>query len=435
MRSHEEPARTLAEGVRRREVLGWAMYDFANSSYTTVVITAIFNAYFVGVVAAGAVWATFAWTATLAASYALLMVFGPLVGAYADLRACKKKMLAFSTAGCVLATAALFFAGPQTLVPTIVLLALSNLFFGLGENLIAAFLPELGSAGGQGKLSGWGWSIGYVGGLITLGTCLAYITWASGQGHEAQQFVPVTMLITALFFALASLPTFAWLRERALPQPAPSPRGLLHDSLSRLRHTLQHARRYRDLRRFLICIVVYQAGVQTVIALAAIYAQQAMGFTTQDTILLIIVVNLTAAVGAFAFGYVQDRLGHVPTIALTLLGWIAMVVLAWFARGPALFWIAANLAGISLGASQSAARAFVSVLSPRGRSAEFFGLWGLANRLASILGPLTYGAVTWISGGDHRLAMLITGGYFLAGLALLFSIDAARGRRAALGSE
>jgi UMF1 family MFS transporter len=424
----------LAEGVGRREVWGWAMYDFANSSYTTVVITAVFNAYFVAVVAAGAVWATFAWTATLAASYFVLMLVGPVLGAYADLRARKKAVLLFSTSGCVLATGALYFAGPGALVFTIFMLALSNLFYGLGENLVAAFLPELGRAEGQGKLSGWGWSIGYLGGLLTLGTCLAYITWASGRGQEAQQFVPVTMLITALFFALASLPTFLFLRERATPQPAPSPQGLVRDTFARLAQTWQRARHYLDLRRFLACIVVYQAGVQAVITLAAIYAQQAMGFTTQDTIMLIIVVNLTAAVGAFAFGYVQDRLGHVPTIALTLLGWIGMVVLAWFAQGPALFWVAANLAGVSLGASQSAARAFVSVLSPSGRSAEFFGLWGLANRLASILGPLTYGVVSWVSGGDHRLAMLITGCYFLAGLILLVSIDTERGRRAALAT-
>ena len=155
--------RTLGEGVRAREVWGWAMYDVANSSYTTVVITAVFNAYFVAVVAGDAVWATFAWTASLSVSYLGLMLIGPLVGAYADLRARKKALLLFSTAGCVLTTAALYFAQPHTLAFTVVTLVLSSLFFGLGENLIASFLPELGPADAQGKLSGWGWSIGYFG--------------------------------------------------------------------------------------------------------------------------------------------------------------------------------------------------------------------------------------------------------------------------------
>lgn len=432
MPENKQTRRTLADGVQRREVWGWAMYDFANSSYTTVVITAIFNAYFVAAVAGDAVWATFAWTATLAASYLALMVLGPLVGAWADLHARKKAALAVTTLGCVVCTAALYFAAPGALAFAIVMLALSNLFFGLGENLVAAFLPELGNSDAQGKLSGWGWSIGYFGGLLTLGACLAYISWASARGQDAAQFVPVTMLITAVFFALASLPTFLLLRERARPQAVATTAGLLRDTIARLRQTWLRARHYQDLRRFLGCIVVYQAGVQAVIALAAIYAQQAMGFGTQQTILLIIVVNLTAAVGAFCFGYIQDRIGHVPALALTLGGWIGMIVLAWFAEGPGLFWVAANLAGVSLGASQSAARALVSVLSPPGRAGEFFGLWGLANRLAAIAGPLTYGSVTWLSGGNHKLAMLITGSYFVAGLLLLLAVDTERGRRAAL---
>jgi UMF1 family MFS transporter len=142
-------------------------------------------------------------------------------------------------------------------------------------------------------------------------------------------------------------------------------------------------------------------------------------------------VNITAAIGAFGFGYLQDRIGHVRAIALTLAGWIVMVILAWSAQGRIPFWIAANIAGLCLGASQSAARALVGLFSPPTRRAEFFGLWGLAVKLSSILGPVTYGMVTWVSGGDHRLAILITGSYFVAGLLLLFGIDAERGRRAA----
>ena len=141
---------------------------------------------------------------------------------------------------------------------------------------------------------------------------------------------------------------------------------------------------------------------------------------------------MTAALGAFVFGQVQDTLGHVRTLVLTMVGWIAAVILAWLAEGPALFWAAANLVGVCLGSSQSAARALVAYLSPPARSAEFFGLWGLAVKLSAVLGPLTYGFVTWITGGDHRLAILLTGVYFVGGLAVLVSIDVRRGRREAL---
>ena len=424
-----KPTDPLEQGVAPREVFGWAMYDFANSGYTTVVITAVFNAYFVATVAGNAPWATFAWTAALSLSYAAIMASAPLVGAWADAHAAKKRLLAATTAGCVLGTASLAGVGPGDVALGIALIAISNFFFGSGENIVAAFLPELARGESLGKVSGWGWGLGYLGGLVTLGACLGYVTWAQDAGQSAARFVPVTMLLTAAIFGLASLPTFLLLRERAVPQSIGA--RSIRDAYVRVAHTLRNASRFRDLRRFLACLVFYQAGVQAVIALAAIYAVQAIGFSTRDSILLILAVNLTAACGAFVFGHVQDRIGHLPTIAITLAGWIITVLLAFSADGRPVFWIAANIAGLCLGASQSAGRALVGYLSPESRRAEFFGLWGFAVKLSSILGPLTYGISTWVSGGNHRMAMLITGAYFVIGLALLAGVNVRRGREAA----
>jgi UMF1 family MFS transporter len=432
----------LNPGVRPREVWAWAMYDFANSGYTTVVITAVFNAYFVGVVAAGQSWGTFAWTLALSVSYAIIIITAPVVGAYADAHAVKKKLLAITTSGCVLGTALLSLVGPGDLALAFTLIVLSNVFFGTGENLAAAFLPELARGEGMGKVSAWGWSLGYIGGLLTLAICLAYVIWARGQGQAEAQFVPVTMLITAGAFVVASSFTFLVLKERARPLAVPEgarplvggrpqQTGVSLQAFARVGETLRHARQFKDLLRFLGCIVLYQSGVQTVIALAAIYAQEAMGFTTQDTIVLVLLVNITASLGAFVFGQWQDRLGHRKTLALTLLGWCSMVAIAYLTTDRVGFWIAANIAGLCLGASQSAGRALVGYLTPSGRDAEFFGLWGFAVKLASILGPLTYGAVTWLTDNDHRSAMLITGGFFVLGLVVLRSVDPERGRRAA----
>jgi UMF1 family MFS transporter len=428
----QDKSQYLAAGVSRREAWSWAMFDFANSGYTTVVITAIFNAYFVAVVAGNAEWATFAWTAALAVSYALIILTAPALGAYADAYAAKKRLLFLSAVGCVLFTGLLYFVGPGDLWLAVVLIILTNFFFGCGENLIAAFLPELARSNALGKVSGWGWSLGYIGGLISLGLSLAYGTWAQEQGEAAQHFVPVTMLITAGFFALSSIPTFLFLKERAVPQLHLAGHTVVSEAFSRLGETIHRVRDYRDLVRFLVCIVFYQAGIQTVITLAAIYAQQVMSFNTSDTMFLVLVVNITASVGAFAFGSIQDRIGHIPTIALTLVGWMVMILLAWMAESRTMFWLAANVAGLCLGASQSAGRALVGYFSPDARRAEFFGLWGLAVKLSSILGPVTYGLVSWISRGDHRLAMLITGVYFVIGLLILLNIDIKRGRQAAL---
>jgi UMF1 family MFS transporter len=414
----------LGADVRIREVWAWSMYDFANSAYTTVVITAVFSAYFVGVVAQKAPWATFAWTAALAVSYAAVLFAGPLIGAWADAHAAKKRLLFATTVGCVVFTAALYFAAPGAVAVALALIIVSNFFFGAGENLIAAFLPELADSRAMGRVSGWGWSFGYLGGLAALGICLFYITTS---GQPAAVTVPVTMFITAAFFALAAAPTFLFLRERAVPQ------ARMEQPWARVRQTLLDAARYRDLRRFLLCLLFYQAGITAVVALAAIYAEQAMKFTTQQTILLILVVNVTAALGAFGFGYLQDAIGHVRAVALTLVGWIVMVLIAGFSQTSFHFWIAANLAGLCMGSSQAAGRAIVGYLAPPARLAEFYGLWGLAVKAASIFGPLTYGAVEWL-GASHRAAIFVTGLYFVVGLVLLRGIDVRRGREAALAA-
>jgi len=425
----------LAPGVRPREVWAWAMYDFANSGFTTVVITALFNAYFVAIVAAEAPWATFAWTAALSISYALIILTAPLVGAYADQHAAKKRLLLIATSGCVSFTALLGLAQPGAIALALVCVSAANFFFGAGENLIAAFLPELARPRALGRVSGWGWSLGYLGGLFSLGVCLLYVVWSEAHGRGARDYVPVSMLITAGIFALASLPTFLILEERTQPRLHHT---ALREAWREVWRTLHELRLFRDLARFLVATLFYQAGIQAVIALAAIYATQAMGFTLKDTLLLIFVVNITAAIGAFSLGQLQDRIGHLRAIALTLTGWLIAILLFWVAppgeAGVNLFWFAANLAGLCLGAAQSAGRALVGLLAPATRRAEFFGFWGLAVKFASIIGPLSYGLFTWLSAHDHRGALLLTGGHFLVGLLLLRGVNVARGRRCALSA-
>jgi UMF1 family MFS transporter len=425
----------LKPGVRKREVFGWAMYDFANSGYTTVVLTAVFSAYFVGGIAGGEAWATLAWTSALAVSSLIVMLTMPALGAYADLRAAKKRLLMLSTLGCVVGTAALAGAGPGDVAWALVAIVLSNVFYSYGESLIAAFLPELAREDRIGRVSGWGWSFGYFGGMLTLGLSLGYVLWAQGQGLPASHFVPVTMLITAGVFGLSALVTFALLKEHALPQAMPTQDARLRASLARLKRTWREARSFQDFSALLACSVAYQAGISVVIALAAVYAQQVLGFQQTETMMLIFLVNIAAAIGAFAWGYVQDIIGHRPALAVTLLGWIVMVALAAMATGPGLFWVAAVIAGLCMGSSQSAGRALAGVLAPERRRAEFFGLWTFAVRLSAILGPMTYGLVTWLTDGNHRLAIASTGLFFVAGLALLTLVNVRRGLAAAVAAN
>jgi UMF1 family MFS transporter len=422
--------------AERRELLAWALFDFANSGYTTVVLTTLFSTYFVGVVAGdmpGS--ATLLWSLSVGIANFMVMFSGPVIGAIADDRASKKRFLLISTLGCILSTALLALVGPGDILPAMLLVTVSAIMFSSGENLIAAFLPEIVPEPNMGRMSGYGWSLGYFGGLLTLGICLAYITWAKQRGISEAQSVPVTMLITAGIFALTAMPTFLWLRERAAPAVHDHSLSMLAVGFRRLAHTFKEAARFRDLFRFLITLGVYQSGVSTVVVLAAIYAQEVMGFDTQALIILIMVVNVTAAVGAFICGHLQDRIGSVPTLAITLLVWIAAVVAALLARQPAHMWIIGNMIGLAMGASQAVGRALVSKFSPSGRSGEFLGLWGVMNRLSAIAGPLSYGLINYWSGGDHRLSLVSTLLFFIAGLLLLARVNEQRGKAAALDAS
>ena len=412
------------------------MYDFANSGYTTVVLTAVFNAYFVGVVAGNAPWATLAWTVVLSASYAIGLLLMPLLGAYADVHARKKFLLAVVTVGCVVCTAALATVGPGDLWLAAALLVVSNFCYAAGVALNSAFLPELSRPEALGKVSGLGLEHRLRRRPRGARPCASRTCCAAqARGAPATHYVPVTMLITA------PLLRGGVARHVRVPEGAgaaaaarASVGGRVRASTRRLGHTLRHIRDFRDFGWLMLCGVMYQAGLSVVIALAAIYAQQVMEFDTAQTMALVLVVNVTAAIGAFAFGYVQDALGHRSALALTIAGWIAMIAIASTTTDSTGFWIAANIAGLCMGSSQSAGRALVGVFAPAHRLAEFYGLWNAAVWLSAILGPLTYGLVTWVTDNDHRLAMMITGLYFVAGLLVLALVDVERGRRAALRS-
>ncbi|AZR86816.1 MFS transporter [Bordetella pertussis] len=401
------------------------MYDFANSGYTTVILTTVFSTYFVSVVGGRAHWATLAWTAALSLSYLAIMLTMPTLGARADARAGKRRLLYTSTMGCVAATLVLTQAGPGDVWLALAAVALSNYCYCIGESVVAAFLPELARPHALGRVSGWGWSFGYCGGMLALGLSLAVVTLGEARGLDAPQYVPWVIVVTSAIFAISALPSFFLLRERAVPHAVALQ---VPNMLGRLRRAWQDTgAHYPEFRRLLMCGACYQAGIAVVITLAAVYAEQAMGFTMPQIMLLVFTVNIAAAAGAFGFGYLQDRIGHKRALALTLAGWIAMVLVAYAAVTAPVFWVAAVLAGLCMGTSQSAGRAMTGALAPAGRLAEFFALWTFAIQLAAVVGPLTYGLVTWLTAGNHRLAILVTGLFFVGGLILLTRVDMARG--------
>ena len=251
------------------------------------------------------------------------------------------------------------------------------------------------------------------------------------------------MLITAVMYGAASLFTFALLKERTLPTKSTDdvasavmavPERTLQGfqaSMRRLHETWQASARYRDFSLLLGSAVFYQGGVAVAITLAAIYAQQVIGFQPQEIMVLVFVINAAAMIGALVFGHLQDKMGHRLTLSLTLVGWTITCILAGLATTKLAFWYAAALAGVCMGSSQSCGRAMAGLLAPTKQLAEFYGLWSFATRLAAIAGPLMYGLITWGTGGDQRTAIFSTALLFVVGLGFLIPLDMARGQRAA----
>lgn len=419
-----------------RERFAWAMFDFANSGYTTVVLTTIFNAYFVAVIAGDAGIssgsATFLWTIAISVGNAIVLLSAPIIGAISDYRATKKLFLMAATTLCIVATILLGFADAGDVATVTALVILSFVMFGSGEYLISAFLPEIVTEGRMGRLSGHAWGLGYFGGVLTLGLCLAYITWAQNQGYGPTHFVPVTLWITAAIFALAALPTFIWLKDRAVARPLPAGASYAGIGFTQVLETLRHAARFKDLFRFFATLVVFQSGVSTVVVVAAIYAQEVLQFTSDKLVMMVMVVNLTAAVGAFGMGYIQDRFGSIKALALGLGLWIIAIFLILIAQTDLDIWIAANLIGLGMGSCQAAGRALTGLFTPIKRTGEFFGLWGLTMHLAAIIGPISYGLISYLSDGNHRMAILSTLTFFVVGLLMLATINENRGKQAAV---
>lgn len=431
------------ERASRSEIFGWSMYDFANSSYTTVIVTVYYAVVFPKVVVGDAPdyrLGNLLWSVVLSLSYGLSVLTLPLLGTWMDHAGHKKRFLLASTLVTVLATAALGWTGPGTIALAMVLLVISNYGFSIGESFVASFLPDLGPPEALGRISGMAWGLGYLGGLGST----ALVLFGLGQPSPDNDAVRWAGPITAAWFALAAVPTFVWLKDRGRPKALPPGQTLLGASFGALRRTAYEVGRYRDLAVFFGSYLCAMAGLSIVVSFAFIYGDQVIRWKASTQGLMFVVTQITATLGALSFGWLQGRLGDKPTYGLTLVVWCAAVALI---RGtPAVadalravsgaeieteqvFLLVGAFAGLCIGATQSAGRTMVALLSPADQVGEFFGLWGVFGKLAAIVGLLSLGFLQARLG--LQSAILVTGVFFFAGLLILAGVDMDRGRRAA----
>lgn len=420
-----------AAPITKKEIVGWCMYDVADSAFTTVIVTALYAPYFSKIVVGDPQRADFLWGLAASISEVVVALLAPILGAIADYSGSRKKFLAVCAVTIVIFTGALYFAGPGAVALGLTLYIIANIGFAGGGVFIDSFLPGISDESNVGRISGTKWMLGYLSGLVATALCLPLASNVVDNPTPEQlsraRLIPV---VVAVYYAVTVIPTFLFLRDRSVKKPLPPGENYITVGFRQLQGTLKHIRRYKELFKLLIAFLVYNDGVVTVIYFAALYASNTIGFTTEEITVMFIAMNVVAAAGAISFGWVADRIGQKRTIFISLAIWLAAVVIAYFSYSKASFYVVAALAGIGMGSCQSVTRSLVSLFTPKEKAAEFFGFLGIAGKALAFLGPLIFGIISKAT-GSQRPAILAIGVFFIVGAILLSFVNEQRGKDAA----
>ena len=379
-----------------RAVWSWAFYDFANSSFTTLVITFVYATYFTQTIAPDPITGTVLWSRAITITALITATCSPLLGALADRGGYRKAFVLLFSLVCVLATAALYQVLPGQVAAALILVVIANLGYEFATVFYNAFLPDITSQGRIGRVSGYGWALGYVGGLLALLLALVALIQPDtpwfGLSTEAGENVRATNLLTAAWFAVFTLPFLVWVAE---DRTAVSDRGhVIGDAVRQLRNTVAEIRRYRQIVRLLVARFVYNNGLVTVIAFGGIYAAESFGFTLQEVLVFGIALNVAAGAGALLMGHLDDRIGGKRTIVVSLVGLTLATALAIAATDKLWLWAAGVITGIFLGPNQAASRSLMGRFVPKEKENEFFGFFAFSGKLTAFVGPFLLGVLT-----------------------------------------
>jgi UMF1 family MFS transporter len=406
----------LGAALDRKQVGAWAMFDFANSSYSAVVTTAIFPVFYATVVVTGEggvadgtgeLWLS--WADALAAF--LVAVSVPLLGAIADRGGGRKKFMLFYTLMCVAGVATMTTLGPGMALWGLAVFVFAQVGFESAVVFYNAYLPDIAPPDRRGWVSGVGFGVGYFGSAVALVLAIPL----ANLGVEA------VWLMVAAFFLIFSMPAFFVLppdRQGAMNIGAAARWGL-----GNFKSIVGEVWAAKELRRFLFAFFFYIDAILTIIVFAGVVATETFGFDQQGTIVLFLIVQLSALAGAFALAKPTDVVGPEKVLTGVLLLWIVTCVSVFFITDPRLFYVMAVVGGLGLGSAQSASRAFMASLIPRGRESEMFGFYALCGKSSSIFGPLIFGATTYLAGGNQRPAFLAIAAMFVIGLVLLQRVE------------
>ncbi|MCZ7610966.1 MAG: MFS transporter [Ignavibacterium sp.] len=397
--------------TNKKKVFIWTLFDFANTSFSIVVVTFVYAVYFKKVVAEGKPIGDLYWSIGTSLAMIITAIISPVLGAIADYSAGKKRFLLFFTLLCIAATSLLFFIGRGEAFWGVVLFVLANIGFEAGLVFYDSFLPEITEPKNFGRVSGYGFAMGYLGSLATLAIIYPFI-----QAEMIKESFPVA----ALFFLIFAIPLFVYLKDnRKIKSEKVS---YFNIGVSRVWNTISHLKNYKNLAIFLLAYFFYIEGVNTIIFFSGNYASTTLGFTESELLIFFLTVQTTAIAGSVILGIIADSIGQKKTIIITLIMWLVTVLFAYLVQDKNSFYIVGLIAGAAMGSSQSTSRSLMSKLTPPEKKTEFFGFYSFFGKSSAIIGPLVFGFVSFIS-GDQRLAIFSIGIFFLIGLIILLWVN------------
>ncbi|HIG73754.1 MAG TPA: MFS transporter [Bacteroidetes bacterium] len=427
--------------ARKKEVWAWSLYDFANSAFTTLVVTFIYGTYFTGYMALGTdatgarvpdpELGTVLWSRGVAVTAIVVALLSPFLGALADRGGARKRFLLATTVICVAGTAGLYFAEPGEVMQALVWFVLANIAFEMGQVFYNAYLPDIAPQSQIGRVSGYGWALGYVGGLLCLAIALFGMVQPEvapfGLDKATGEHVRATNLLVAGWFALFSIPTFLVLRE-VQTENKPRLGALLRQSFGELKETAREIRHFRQIVRLLVARLFYNDGLVTLIAFGGIFAQGTLGFTIEEVLMFGIVLNVMAGIGAFGFGFLDDKLGG-RTVIFISLGLLTLAsVLAVATTSKAVFWASGLLVGLAIGPNQASSRSLLGRFVPDDKETEFYGFFAFSGKATAFIGPLMLGILT-DAFNSQRVGVSIVIVLFAIGAMILTRVDEAEGIR------
>jgi UMF1 family MFS transporter len=414
----------------RKSVWGWALYDFANSAYTTLIVTFIYAVYFTQQIAPDGITGTALWSRGVTITAIVVAVASPVLGALADLGGLRRQLLLATTSVTVVGVSLMAIPGPGDVALALTLFVLSNIAYEFCGVFYNSYLPEIAPPERIGRISGYGWALGYLGGLMAMAVALFVFIQPEvapfGLDRDTGEHVRATTVLVGVWFGVLSIPMFLWVREPQRSAPRPPIGPLVRSTFRQLGGTFREVRRYRDIFRLLVARMIYNDGLVTIFAFGPIFAAEVFDFTLTEVMYWGLALNVTAGLGAFFMGFMDDRLGGKRTLFVTLVGLAIGGVWAVTAGSKTSLYLAGLWVGIFVGPNQAASRSLLGRFVPRSKETEFYGFFAFSGKAMAFMGPLLLGVVSEAT-GSVRTGMATIIGFFVLGGLILATVDEARG--------